>query len=221
MARALLPYKAIIALSLADPQLTNLVKSFQDQLARRIPDLTVEWVLPLTEEEQLQELLKKLGVDSTTEPESPWAPGGTIGGNQATRVSRGVVEFARLRGIHPITQDLTIEFARSSVHNWRAFGRNSTRYQVLTAHSAKNREFDHVFVFWTFKGESWSPSLRRRLLYNAITRAKLDCTVLVLGDKKRTETDPAISLLGPAMPAIDPGWKMKKVKANRPGPASS
>lgn len=201
---------AIIALSLADSQLTNLVRSFQEQLARRNLNPKVEWVLTLTEEEQLRCLLKDLAVDLKADPESPWDPDRAIDGDHAARICHGVVEFAKLRGIRPITQDLTIEFARSSVHNRLAFGRNSARYQILTAHSAKNQEFHHVFVFWSFKGEKWSPALRRRLLYNAITRAKFDCTVLVLGDRKRIDTDPALSLLGSAMPAIDPRWGKKK-----------
>lgn len=206
---------AIIALSLADPLLTNLIRSFRDQLAKRNPNLKVQWILPRTEQEELQQLLADLGVDSTIRPDSRWNPTRAAETKQAARVARSVVEFAKLRGIVPITQELAIEFARSSVHNGRVFGRNSTRYEVLTAHGAKNREFDHVFVFWAFKGEKWSPDLRRRLLYNAITRAKLDCTVLVLGDQKRTESEPAIGLLGGAMPAIDPAWKRKPMKAQR------
>jgi superfamily I DNA/RNA helicase len=201
---------AIIALSLADPLLAKLIKSFQDQLAKRNPNFKVQWILPLREEEQSQQLLTELGIDRTAKPDTPWNPERTAGTSQAIRVARGIVEFAKLRGIATIPQALTIDFARSAVHNSRVFSRSSPRFQVLTAHGAKNREFHHVFVFWGFKGEMWSPTLQRRLLYNAITRAKLDCTVLVLGDQKRVQTDPVINLLGPAMPAIDPAWKKGK-----------
>ncbi|MFZ5477154.1 MAG: ATP-dependent helicase [Myxococcota bacterium] len=48
----------------------------------------------------------------------------------------------------------------------------------LTVHGAKNREFDHVVVLWPFQVTS-DQERRRRLLYNAITRAKQDCIVLV------------------------------------------
>lgn len=204
---------AVIVLSLEDPLLEKLIRSFQTQLAKRNPRLKLQWKLPLNERKQVQQLLTELGIDSAAMPESPWAPDRAIGTGQAVRVARRVAEFAKLRGIAPIPQELAIDFATLTVHNSRAFSRSRPRFQVLTAHGAKNREFHHVFVFWGFKEGKWSPALRRRLLYNAITRAKLDCTVLVVGDEKRAKTDPAIGLLGPTIPAIDPGWKKKTAKA--------
>jgi hypothetical protein len=201
---------AVIVLSLEDPLLTKLIKSFQDQLAKRNPNFKVQWILPLPEKNQLHQLLTELGIDPAAKQELTWDPHRTKGTSQATRVARRVVEFAKLRGIAPIPQELAIDFAALAVHNSRAFSRSTPRFQVLTAHGAKNREFHHVFVFWAYKGEKWTQTLQRRLLYNAITRAKLDCTVLVLGNQKRTQTDPVISLLGPAIPAIDPAWTQKK-----------
>lgn len=48
----------------------------------------------------------------------------------------------------------------------------------LTVHQAKNREFDQVIVLWpvTLVGDV---EVQRRLLYNAITRARRDCLVIV------------------------------------------
>ena len=49
---------------------------------------------------------------------------------------------------------------------------------AMTVHQAKNREFDGVIVMWpyTVKGDD---EAKRRLLYNAITRARRWCTVIV------------------------------------------
>lgn len=49
---------------------------------------------------------------------------------------------------------------------------------AMTVHGAKNREFDVVVVLWP-AAMSGDPEQKRRLLYNAVTRAKLRCLVLV------------------------------------------
>ena len=54
------------------------------------------------------------------------------------------------------------------------------RFSAMTVHQAKNREFDGVVVIWPYAvvGDA---NQKRRLLYNAITRAKRWCTVIVQG----------------------------------------
>lgn len=72
---------------------------------------------------------------------------------------------------------------------------NKRRYQrqqnkarlAMTIHQAKNREFDNVIVLWTYAlSSNASSEYKRRLLYNAITRAKISCTVVVLGERRLT-----------------------------------
>ncbi len=47
----------------------------------------------------------------------------------------------------------------------------------MTIHQAKNREFDGVIVLWPYQvGGDYEH--KRRLLYNAITRAKRWCKVI-------------------------------------------
>lgn len=53
-------------------------------------------------------------------------------------------------------------------HGWRG----------MTVHGAKNREFDNVIVLWP-AAITGSDDQKRRLLYNAVTRAKSRCLVLV------------------------------------------
>jgi hypothetical protein len=57
-------------------------------------------------------------------------------------------------------------------------GRAQVEFAAMTIQQAKNREFDHVIVLWPYTIPNDNEQ-RRRLLYNAITRAKRSCTVLV------------------------------------------
>jgi len=61
--------------------------------------------------------------------------------------------------------------------------RNRRRHIALTVHQAKNREFDRVVVLWPYEISGDGEHLRR-ILYNAITRARLRCLVLVQGGTK-------------------------------------
>ena len=61
----------------------------------------------------------------------------------------------------------------------RSFGYNQDRKVIaMTIHQAKNREFDSVIVLWPFQIKG-SAERQRRLLYNAITRAKKQALVVV------------------------------------------
>lgn len=51
-------------------------------------------------------------------------------------------------------------------------------WKGMTVHGAKNREFDNVIVLWP-AAVVGSDDHKRRLLYNAVTRAKQRCLVLV------------------------------------------
>jgi superfamily I DNA/RNA helicase len=201
---------ALIVLSLDDPLLTKLLTSFDNQLAKRHPGRKIAWSSSLAEPEQRKQLYADLGISGR---EDSWVSQIAPASRLASTVARDVRRFARLRGMTDIPEELARYFAQLAIHNARAFARNSPRFQVLTAHGAKNREFDHVFVFWAFKADKWPSEEQRRLLYNAITRAKRDCTVLVLGNEKRARENPVLSLLGPAQPAIDPTWRVKRRRA--------
>jgi hypothetical protein len=63
----------------------------------------------------------------------------------------------------------------------RQYGSNSQlRLRAMNVHQAKNREFDGVVVLWPYQ-VGGDAEAKRRLLYNAITRAKRWCTVVVQG----------------------------------------
>jgi hypothetical protein len=89
------------------------------------------------------------------------------------------------------------EFAPSEVRaqvgraeaTYRALPRRSRGLRALTIHQAKNREFDRVVVLWGF-GLPGDPEMQRRLLYNAITRARASALVLVIDPKNKRLKEP-------------------------------
>ena len=70
-----------------------------------------------------------------------------------------------------------------AVANRRRFGATPTsRTSAMTVHTAKNREFDGVVVLWPYQ-VGGSEEQKRRLLYNAITRARNWACILVQGER--------------------------------------
>lgn len=61
--------------------------------------------------------------------------------------------------------------------------RDERRLVALTIHQAKNREFDRVIVLWPYE-VSGNDERKRRLAYNAITRAKQEALVVVQGEAR-------------------------------------
>ena len=62
----------------------------------------------------------------------------------------------------------------------RYSGRRRDRNAAMTIQHAKNREFPNVIVLWPHSATG-SNEHRRRLLYNAVTRATNHCSVVVIG----------------------------------------
>ncbi|MGY0790249.1 ATP-binding domain-containing protein [Azospirillum argentinense] len=70
--------------------------------------------------------------------------------------------------------------SRAVSHSRRFTFRKDDGLLALTVHGAKNREFDGVIVLWPYAVVG-SAEQKRRLLYNAVTRAKRWCLVLAQG----------------------------------------
>ncbi|MFK2876395.1 UvrD-helicase domain-containing protein [Rhodanobacter hydrolyticus] len=86
------------------------------------------------------------------------------------RRTLGRTEFLR----HQVVEAITL-----SISHRRRQGRGDrTRIKAMSIHGAKNREFDQVIVLWPAAVRGDADQLRR-LLYNAVTRAKAKCLVLV------------------------------------------
>lgn len=84
----------------------------------------------------------------------------------------------RTQGCTVYLREDIIRTIKQSFSNSRRHQGNNEKRNAMTIHSAKNREFDLVVVLWpaTIRG---TDEQKRRLLYNAITRARHRCIVLV------------------------------------------
>lgn len=85
----------------------------------------------------------------------------------------GVTSFSR--------SEVAAVLARRVAMRRQRFGADNVAFAAMTVQQAKNREFDGVVVLWPFKigGDA---EHKRRLLYNAITRARRWCTVILQGE---------------------------------------
>jgi superfamily I DNA/RNA helicase len=89
-------------------------------------------------------------------------------------------------GINESSKSALNEKILNFYHNRRVYKRyKENKKQVLTIHQAKNREFDNVIILWTFGiAHGASEEYLRKLLYNAITRAKCTCTVILIQEDR-------------------------------------
>jgi UvrD-like helicase family protein/AAA domain-containing protein len=181
----------------ADPQLDALLDSANNQLAKRGIQRGIRWNRIKSSDRARKDLLGELGLANIAEPAEVWKVSARDVAKfkpRAALIGARIMRFAKLTGAKDIDPEFVRTFAEAALHSERSYGHWDRKYEVTTVHGAKNREFDHVFVFW---GYCLQPTQRRKLLYNAITRAKKRCVLLVQqSDKKKINSDPALSLLG-------------------------
>jgi hypothetical protein len=85
-------------------------------------------------------------------------------------------------GIETVSAEETRRYLGRALAACRHHGQaRDALFAAMTIQQAKNREFDHVIVVWPYTVPD-NPEQRRRLLYNAVTRAKLSCQVFVQAD---------------------------------------
>lgn len=90
-----------------------------------------------------------------------------------------------VRGLSTVTVSDVVKEVGDIVRRRRAFGPNRAwRRRAMTIHQAKNREFESVIVLWPLK-IAGNIERKRRLLYNAVTRA-CGRAVVIVQDPKRT-----------------------------------
>jgi hypothetical protein len=83
------------------------------------------------------------------------------------------------RGVAMFSSATVVEIFDRQIASARQFTRRRSGGRLaMTIHQAKNREFDRVAVIWPYKIPP-SADDRRRLLYNAVTRARMSCVVVV------------------------------------------
>lgn len=192
-----------------DPVSGRVLESCATQLRKR--NLApMRWQVECSAEEERSRTAASIGLTAAaSDSDAGWqTPSGQLEG-VATNVLNRVQRFARLRGIDPIPRRLVDRHVDTVVHEQRAYWSPSSNRTVTTVHGAKNREFDNVFVLWPYRIPS-DVALQRRLLYNAITRSRQNCMVLVHGDENRARNDPVLALLGPPEPAFRPNRAVTK-----------
>lgn len=92
-------------------------------------------------------------------------------------------------------RELRVQVHRAA-QSLRMLPSTGRRRRVMTIHQAKNREFPRVVVLWPLAVRK-DPEAARRLLYNAITRAKEHALVIVEDPKKERLAQPPFSATPP------------------------
>ncbi len=199
-----------------DPVLGKVLESCANQL-RKKNLAPIRWQVESSTEAEQDRTATSLGLaTSTPDADGIWqTPSGPLDG-VATNVLTRVQRFGRLRGIDAISHRLVARHVDMVVHEQRAYWSPSSSRTVTTVHGAKNREFDNVFVLWPYRVPP-DVAQRRRLLYNAVTRSRRNCMVLVQGDENRARNDPVLALLGPAEPAFKPNRTARKRTTTKAG----
>lgn len=89
-----------------------------------------------------------------------------------------------VRGLASVSVADVVDEIGQIVRRLRAFGpHRAWRRQAMTIHQAKNREFESVIVLWPLR-LGGQLEQKRRLLYNAVTRARGRAVVIVEDPKK-------------------------------------
>lgn len=182
----------------ADPQLEALLTSINNQLAKKGVTRGIRWTRIQSSDQEKKSLCTELGISHTAHTPKIWSmKASDILKLQprAASIHAKVIRFGKLSGRKEIYSDLVSQFAQAGLHADRSYSPLTGRFEVTTVHGAKNREFDHVFIFWGYRlppGEK-----HRKLLYNAVTRAKRKCVLLVQQSKPAlVQADPVLSILG-------------------------
>lgn len=104
-------------------------------------------------------------------------------------ICRRLQRLRNIRGEDKLTRERLGEVIRDVLRSSARLGpRNVNGHRIMTISRAKNREFPQVLVLWP-QSVAGDIDHQRRLLYNAITRAKSRCVVVVFG-KGRTSKPP-------------------------------
>jgi hypothetical protein len=218
---------AVICLA-ADSQLDAMLVSVNKQLADRGLTKGIRWTRIQTSDQEKKAICGELGISHEPHSAVPWKlePEQVRKlGPRATLIHSKIIKFGKLTGREGIYTDLVSQFAQAGLHADRSYSPLTGRFEVTTVYGAKNREFDHVFIFWGYRLPP--EKTRRKMLYNAVTRAKRSCVLLVQQSKPQLiKLDPALALLGDFPPPFESGKKRstsKKVsskKVVRKGPGS-
>ncbi len=182
------PYgEEIVVLSATRPQKSKFVQDTFARLAsgpfvkkgqKPVGPFTVPWEDSLDDE--CEKACAALGLgddnDATTTLD---ALRSDVKSGLAVEVVQRLAARRRLGGSSSTTCGEVREVVARLAQARRAHRKGSrSRLRAMTIHHAKNREFDNVIVLWPFQ-IAGGPERHRRLLYNAVTRARKRVLVVV------------------------------------------
>lgn len=196
-----------------DPWASEVLASCGNQLKRKGLN-PIHWTIETSEDQARGRLLKALDVADEARDQEAWL-GPSASDEPLIRESlEHVARISKMRGLRDISRGAVAHLAQRLLHTMRTRGHRLPKRVVSTIHGAKNREFDHVFVLWPYNAPD-DHEQARRLLYNAVSRARLSAMLLVRGDQGRCAKNSVLRLLGNAELAIPPknGKKAKKYPA--------
>jgi hypothetical protein len=138
----------------------------------------IEW--ESSDEQDCAALWGKLRLGESFALEEALAATSTNRGEPIIRaLQEWIVRQRRTRGLQQLAAaDVQRQLNRILSLRRRYAQRSQALFKAMTIQQAKNREFDHVIIVWPYTVPN-GDERRRRLLYNAITRAKRSCLVLV------------------------------------------
>jgi hypothetical protein len=139
----------------------------------------LEW--ELDDKQRAADLCKQLELPELCAMQHVKCGEGALNDPALLRVRTRLERMARTSGEHEFSSATIMEMIGDAVRDVARFGgeRRAMR-AAMSIHRAKNREFKNVIVLWPMSA-SGSDDQKRRLLYNAITRAQQSCTIIVLG----------------------------------------
>ena len=130
------------------------------------------------------------------------------GGGRTGSVHEWISRQRRLFGRLEFSAAEVREVVRDIVQQSRFYARRAHLPLIaLSIHQAKNREFDRVILLWPYE-VSGDDERKRRLAYNAITRARYDVHVVVQGEARATQS--------PFVPEANPPSGTSKNNVRRP-----
>jgi len=172
---------------------STFVRTIVDRVNRE-PPLGKKWrvgpfLLPweVAQDEQVEAVCREIGLKSDSEDRIRAQDLVLNGDGRVGRVRAWISRQRRLLGRHEFSAAELRSVVKEVVHQGRMYINNEERGLVaMTIHQAKNREFDRVIVLWPYE-VSGDIERKRRLAYNAITRARHDAFVLVQGEERVNE----------------------------------
>lgn len=182
----------IVVLSATRPQKSKFVQETFARLAsgpfikkgeKPVGPFTVPWEDSLDDECEKASAALRIGEDNDAVVALD-ALGKDATNGLAAEVLERLVARRRLGGDATVTCGEVRELVARLAQARRAHRRGSrSRVRAMTIHQAKNREFENVIVLWPFQ-IAGGAERHRRLLYNAVTRARKRVLVVVQDPKR-------------------------------------